>query len=53
MWDEVRKKVDDACLILECVLEECGEPYPADVYLIWNDLAFTRYQLEVKSEGWD
>ena len=53
MWDEVKEKVDDACQVLEEVLEETGEPYPADVYLLWNDLAFMRYQLDVKCKGWD
>jgi hypothetical protein len=48
MWQEVKGKIDEAFQILTAVMEESGEPYPADVYLLWNDLAFMRYQLDAK-----
>ncbi len=53
MWHEVKGNVDAACRVLEEALEESGEPYPADVYLFWNDLVFMRYQRDVECEGWD
>lgn len=53
IWHEVKEKVDGACRVLKEVSEESGELYPADVYLLWNELVFMRCRLDVKCEDWD
>ena len=40
MWHEVKGNVDAACRVLEEALEESGEPYPADVYLLMERPGF-------------
>lgn len=50
MWESVKEKIDQAAQILMEEMEASGKPYPADVYLLWNDLAFMQYVLDVKVE---
>ncbi len=52
MWEEVKEKIDHAAQILMDQMEASGKPYPADVYIIWNDLAYLQYVLDVKVEYW-
>jgi hypothetical protein len=52
MWESVKEKIDQAAQILMEQMEASGKPYPADVYLLWNDLAFLQYVLDVKVEYW-
>ena len=53
MWVEVKEKVDEAARILMDEMQSSGKPYPADVYIVWNDLAFLQYVLDVKVEDWE